>query len=83
MQVSDQAVRLWQEGWFQSSAEPSGVSILRDPKARHRRSLAHCCLSITTPLLVSCSHSLRAILSISLVYIFLGDCYFILAGYIT
>ncbi|CAL5226154.1 g8977 [Coccomyxa viridis] len=31
-QVSDQAVRLWQEGWFQSSAEPSGVSILRDPK---------------------------------------------------
>ncbi len=30
--MSDQAVRLWQEGWFQSSAEPSGVSTLRDPK---------------------------------------------------
>ena len=32
MQVSDQAVRLWQEGWFQTAAEPSGVSVLRDPK---------------------------------------------------
>ena len=31
-QVSDQAVRLWQEGWFQGSAEPSGVSTLRNPK---------------------------------------------------
>ena len=25
-------MRLWQEGWFQSSAEPSGVSTLRNPK---------------------------------------------------
>ena len=32
MQVSDQAVRLWQEGWFQMGAEPSGVSTLRNPK---------------------------------------------------
>lgn len=32
MQVSDQAVRLWQGGWFQTAAEPSGVSVLRDPK---------------------------------------------------
>ncbi|CAK0786439.1 hypothetical protein CVIRNUC_009652 [Coccomyxa viridis] len=31
-QVSDQAVRLWQEGWFQGSAQPSGVSVLRNPK---------------------------------------------------
>lgn len=31
-QVSDQAVRLWQEGWFQDSAEPSGVSVLRNPR---------------------------------------------------
>ncbi len=36
-QVSDQAVRLWQEGWFQNGGEPSGVSILRDPKVRARR----------------------------------------------
>jgi hypothetical protein len=33
-QVSDQAVRLWQEGWFQEAAAPSGVSTLRNPKAR-------------------------------------------------
>ncbi len=32
LQVSDQAVRLWQEGWFQTGAEPSGVSTLRNPK---------------------------------------------------
>ncbi len=32
-QVSDQAVRLWQEGWFQTQAEPSGVLSLRNPKA--------------------------------------------------
>ncbi|KAK9826206.1 hypothetical protein WJX81_008221 [Elliptochloris bilobata] len=31
-QVSDQAVRLWQEGWFQEQAEPSGVLPLRNPK---------------------------------------------------
>jgi hypothetical protein len=31
-QVSDQAVHLWQEGWFQNGAEPSGVSVLRNPK---------------------------------------------------
>ena len=35
VQVSDQAVRLWQEGWFQGSAQPSGVSVLRNPKVRH------------------------------------------------
>ncbi|KAK9919102.1 hypothetical protein WJX75_009428 [Coccomyxa subellipsoidea] len=31
-QVSDQTVRLWQEGWFTNSTEFSGVSILRNPK---------------------------------------------------
>ena len=35
VQVSDQAVRLWQEGWFQASAQPSGVSVLRNPKVCH------------------------------------------------
>ena len=34
VQVSDQAVRLWQEGWFQGAAQPSGVSALRNPKVR-------------------------------------------------
>lgn len=33
-QVSDQAVRLWQEGWFTNSTEFSGVSQLRNPKVR-------------------------------------------------
>ena len=33
--MSDQAVRLWQEGWFQGSAQPSGVSVLRNPKVCH------------------------------------------------
>lgn len=27
-------MRLWQEGWFQEQAEPSGVLPLRNPKVR-------------------------------------------------
>ncbi len=31
-QVSDQAVRLLQDGWFQPQEQPSGESKLRNPK---------------------------------------------------
>lgn len=31
-QVSDQCVKLWKEGWFQEQSEPSGVTVMRDPK---------------------------------------------------
>jgi hypothetical protein len=31
MQVSEQCVRLWKEGWFRPEDEPSGTSILRNP----------------------------------------------------
>lgn len=33
-QVSDQAVRLLRDGWFQQQDQPSGESTLRDPKVR-------------------------------------------------
>ena len=32
VQVTDQAVRLWQEGWFTNSTDYSGVSAMRNPK---------------------------------------------------
>ena len=36
--VSDQAVRLVKQGWFQEQAEPSGVSTLRNPaEPKHER----------------------------------------------
>lgn len=33
-QVSDQAVRLVRDGWFQPQEQPSGESKLRNPKVR-------------------------------------------------
>ncbi len=38
-QVSDQAVRLWKEGWFQPQEALCGESKLRNPKVR-------CCLRL-------------------------------------
>ncbi len=49
-QVSDQAVRLWQEGWFQEAAEPGGVLALRNPKARPAPPATACCAGACAPL---------------------------------
>ena len=58
-QVSDQAVRLARDGWFQPQEEPSGESKLRNPKVRGGRlqlasSYLDCILS--NPLLVWSRH---------------------------
>ena len=39
-------MRLWQEGWFQEQAEPSGVLPLRNPKARLPSPLHSCSAAV-------------------------------------